>query len=279
VNENHLQHYENFPVASWLCPPGFRSPITAIYRFARMADDLADEGDVPAEARLDKLEQLRQSLLQAVSGSHNAAQSDPVCGPLAQSIQAFHLPVYLFADLLDAFTQDVLFTRDLRRYATFEELLAYCSKSANPIGRLLLHLYDIQDPRSLAQSDQICTSLQLINFWQDLSVDLPRNRHYLPESVLAQFTLDRATLQLGRDTSATRAAIRYCANHARSMMLQGAPLAKTIPGRAGWELRMVVQGGLRILDRIEAMNFSTLSARPSLRKADVLAMLWRGLWM
>jgi squalene synthase HpnC len=173
----------------------------------------------------------------------------------------FGLPVKLLDDLLSAFEQDAV----KQRYADEAELLDYCNRSANPVGRLLLHLYGIQDAASLQMSDDICTALQLINFWQDLGVDIPRGRIYLPAEAWARHGVDEAQL-LALD--ANPAVLQLIAAHvhsARAMMLRGQPLVKKIPGRGGWELRLVVQGGLRILDKIEAQGFNTLQRRPKLR--------------
>ena len=251
-----VSHYENFPVASLLCPPHLRAPIVAIYHFARTADDIADEGDAPATSRLHSLQSLRADLLtQTRDPAFVSAHWSQVLSPLQQQIQAFALPVDLLLALLDAFEQDVVYTRYQRRYADRAELLAYCERSANPIGRLLLHLYGITSPQALAHSDAVCTALQLINFWQDISVDLPRGRDYLP--VNANLADEIA--------------------FARRLMQQGAALVHQVPGRAGWELRLVVQGGLRVLDKIERMD--STRQRPRLYVADIALMLWRSLRM
>ncbi|HEY1227784.1 MAG TPA: squalene synthase HpnC, partial [Ramlibacter sp.] len=174
-----VDHYENFPVASWLCPPRLRAPIAAIYWVARTADDIADEGDAPAADRLADLAHYRQCLHACKSGTATARWPE-VFRPLAQAIRAHDLPLQPLEDLLSAFEQDVVKTRDRAGYADRAELLDYCRRSANPVGRLLLHLYGVDDAPSLARSDQVCTALQLINFWQDLGVDGPRGRYYLP---------------------------------------------------------------------------------------------------
>jgi len=272
-------HYENFPVASWLCPPRLRPPIAAIYHFARTADDIADEGDaVPAE-RLRDLADFRRDLQAAAAGRPPSPRWPAVFDPLAAEIRAWKLPLQPLEDLLDAFVQDTEKSRDGAGYADRTELLDYCRRSADPVGRLLLHLYGITDAASLARSDAVCTGLQLANFWQDLSVDLPRGRHYLCDADLARFGVDRATLAAGRDTDTTRALVADSTAWARACLLRGAPLALRIPGRAGWELRLVVQGGLRILDRIAALDHATLARRPTLGAQDLSIMAWRALRM
>ncbi len=271
-----VDHYENFPVASWLCPPHIRDAVVAIYHFARTADDLADEGAASAVQRLAQLAAYRQALVSAAavqthpSGTTATPAATPppdpgrsntpglwpqVFSPLAIQIQKHALPLGCLHALLDAFEQDVRYTQQGRRYASRAELLDYCAKSANPIGRLLLHLYGVNDADALAMSDAVCSSLQLINFWQDLSEDLPRGRLYLPD---------------GADLSAEL-------GYARQLMCSGAPLVHRVPGRAGWELRLVVQGGLRILDKIERTD--PWRQRPVLVWHDWVFMLWRACWM
>ncbi|MEN9539389.1 MAG: squalene synthase HpnC [Pseudomonadota bacterium] len=280
MNEERLAHYENFPVASWLCPRHLREPITAIYLFARTADDVADEGEVEAEARLHALADM-QNLLKACAHPHmDAFASLPInFQRLGLAIERFGLPIQLFTDLLDAFRLDVEMTQAGKTHPDARSVLGYCSKSANPIGRLLLQLYGITDDHSLNQSDDICTALQLANFWQDLSLDIPRGRHYLHDEQCLQHGVSRDMLLRQRDTAETQQLIRSCVATARATMLRGAPLTKIVPGRAGWELRLVVQGGLRILEKIETLQHATLSQRPKLGRWDVLVMAWRSLWM
>ena len=286
-------HYENFPVASWLCPPRLRPPIAAIYAFARTADDIADEGDASPEARLEELRAYREELAAAAqraasaspSPSSGASRWPEVFGPLAQAMRDFALPESLLADLLSAFMQDIRKTRDGAVYADRAELLDYCRRSANPVGRLLLHLYGVADARALAQSDAICSALQLINFWQDLSVDLPRGRRYLPQDDcrahgLAADDFERfAPLGEAAPPAPAIALVAAEVAWARALMREGAPLVHRLPGRAGWELRLVVQGGSRILDKIEAQGCDSFSRRPVVGKADAPLMAWRALRM
>ncbi len=275
-----VEHYENFPVASWLCPAPLRAPIAAIYHFARTADDLADEGTAPPTQRLADLAAYRADLTAACAGdSAWSARWSWVFAPLHRTIQDKGLPAQLLHDLLDAFVQDVEKTRDRAGYRDAAELWDYCRRSANPIGRLLLHLYGVTNAPALAQSDAICTALQLINFWQDPSVDLPRGRFYFPADLCQRLGVHAETLWAQKQTPTATQLIATCASAARAEMLKGAPLVHTIPGRAGWELRLVVQGGLRILDKIEALHYATLNTRPTLRWWDFPVMLWRAIWM
>jgi hydroxysqualene synthase len=285
-----ITHYENFPVASWLCPPHLRPAIAAIYWFARTADDLADEGDVTANQRLDDLAAFRADLLIAAKSAEMGQTISPISTrwphvftPLAAAIAKYSLPIKHLEDLLSAFEQDIRKTRDGQGYASEAELLDYCARSANPIGRLLLHLYGITDAKALSYSDDICTSLQLINFWQDISQDIPRGRFYIPEDDCAQLGVTRAELINSVQTkSQSKNATNLIAKQAintTARMINCSKLVHLIPGRAGWELRFVVQGGLRILDKIKALDYAMLEKRPKLTKLDYLVIGWRTLWM
>ena len=276
------EHYENFPVASLLCPPRLRPAVAAIYWFARTADDIADEGDALPAQRLADLAAYRADLQAAAEGRPASARWPAVFAALAPVIARFQLPVPLLADLLSAFEQDVV----KQRYATEAELLDYCRRSANPVGRLLLHLYGVHDAASRAQSDHICSALQLINFWQDLSVDIPRGRIYLPQALWAAHGVDEAQL-LARDHNPnTTKLIAACAHSARASMLKGSQLPATVArqlgGFTGWraayELRCVIQGGLRILDKMAAMDYRTLTRRPKLGPWDAAVVLWKALF-
>lgn len=281
-----VEHYENFPVASWLCPPHLRPVIAAIYGFARTADDIADEGDAPAAQRLHDLSDYRADL-NRIAQTPDALASvrwPHVFGPLTRHLHAHHLPVQLLHDLLSAFEQDVRRTAQGLHYESHEELLNYCRLSANPIGRLLLHLYGITDPQRLHESDCICSALQLINFWQDLSVDLPRQRHYLPLQEMHALGLERADFAPTANTAAalseersTRKALLIASllDQACDLMYTGQTLPLHIPGRAGWELRLVVQGGLRIAEKIRQLHHQTWLTRPRLRSFDFPILLWR----
>ena len=274
----HITHYENFPVASWLCPAALRPPIAAIYAFARTADDMADEGDASPAQRLEQLQDYRLELHAIAKGQPPQPRWATIFTPLQYQLQQWQLPVHLLDDLLSAFVQDVAKTRDQTSYADRAELLDYCRRSANPVGRLLLHLYGIHDDQALAQSDAICSALQLI-FWQDLSEDIPRGRHYLTDADCARFNVSRTQLNALQLTLDIQRLIASNTAWARTLMQQGAPLVHRLPGRIGWELRLVVQGGLRILDKVQAQQGHNLHTRLTLHKTDVARMLWRALWM
>lgn len=270
-----VDHYENFPVASLLCPPRLRPAIEAIYVFARTADDIADEGDASPAERLASLAAYRKDLGAVSAGRSPSGRWPLVFVPLREALERHQLPVDLLAALLDAFIQDVTTTR----YADRAALLDYCRRSANPVGRLLLHLYGITALGALDRSDAICTSLQLANFWQDLGRDTSRGRLYVPEADCRRHGVAPADLLRGDDSPAIRALILDLAGWSRHLMTLGAPLVHAIPGRAGWELRFVVQGGLRILERIERLGGATLTRRPTVGTRDALPIAWRALRM
>ena len=270
-----VQHYENFPVASWLCPPALRPAVRSIYWFARTADDIADEGDAPPAARQALLRDYRDDLAKAAAGIPASGRWAGVFDPLAAQIATHRLPLPLLEALLDAFEED---TRHAG-YADRAALLQYCSRSANPIGRLLLHLHAITDPALLARSDAVCSALQLINFWQDLSVDVPRGRLYVPHADAAAHGTSTQACMRAPHADASRALVRDLCAWAHELMTAGSPIAFAVPGRVGWELRFVVQGGLRILAKIGAMNFASFARRPRLNGIDHLVVGTRALTM
>lgn len=263
-----VNHYENFPVASFLMPRYLRPAVRAIYAFARSADDLADEGDAPAETRLASLVEYEHALDGIETG---AIALPPLFQVLAKTVNAYRLPLQPLRDLLSAFKQDVVTTR----YQSFAELMDYCRRSANPVGVLMLALYGTTDDRNRRESDAICSALQLINFWQDVAVDWEKARIYLPQEDMARFGVDDAHLKQKIVDDAWRGLMHFQVERTRSLMLSGAPLATRLPGRIGWELRLVVQGGLRILERIEAADYDIFRRRPQLGLPDWLLMFWR----
>ena len=264
-------HYENFPVASLLLPASLRGPVEAIYRFARSADDFADEGDAPPEIRLAKLSVYQARLVTIAAGETPA---DPMFAELAGVIRAHGLPISLFSALLDAFSQDVT----KKRYASYAELLDYCSRSANPVGRLLLHLFKRTADSELRASDAICSALQLINHWQDVDVDWANdNRVYLPQDEMARFGVSELHLIEKTCDHAWRSLMQFQIERARELMLAGAPLGRGLPGRIGLEIRATVQGGLRILEKIEAVDYDIFRHRPVLRPFDWPSLLARAL--
>lgn len=263
-----VDHYENFPVASLLLPARLRSPVERIYRFARAADDIADEGDASREQRLAQLGAFRNELARIASGERSA---HPLFADLQESIRSHRLPVAHFEALLDAFTQDVTQTR----YRDFRELLDYCQRSANPVGRLLLHLFGVDDETSRRRSDAICTALQLINFWQDIALDWQKGRVYLPQDEMRAHRVGEGHIAEQRCDDAFRSLMAFQVARARRLMAEGAPLAPALPWRARLEIAAVAAGGLRVLDKIERVGYDVFRRRPTLAGADWLLLLWR----
>lgn len=279
-----VDHYENFPVASWLLPKALRTPVQHIYRFARCADDLADEGDHSPAWRLESLEQYARQLDYIADQQlteKGATELQHIFRPLEAVIQQFQLPLQPFYDLLSAFRQDV----HVKRYADYDELLDYCRRSADPVGRILLHLYQEQRPDSLSMSDAICTGLQLTNFWQDVAIDWDKDRVYFPRSELKRFGLAESIIARqvqgenldAAEQQAWQQLLQAQVDYARKLLLQGKPLCHRLPGRIGFELRLIVQGGLRILERLEQVQFDMFRQRPIIRKRDSLLLLVRAL--
>ena len=291
-----VDHYENFPVASLLLPRRLRTPVQNIYRYARSADDIADEGTATPAQRLEQLAQYRSALEQIAHGKLKLPANDPrraVFEPLALTIQQHALPVAPFFDLLSAFEQDVSTTR----YACDQALFDYCRRSANPVGVLMLHLYGQATPENLALSDAICTGLQLTNFWQDVAIDWQKDRVYLPQDKLQRHAVDEAfiarqteqsLLGPGRQEpdSATASTLSHTGwqalmqeqvAQARELLQSGLPLPRRLGGRIGFELKLVVHGGLRILERLDQLHYDIFLQRPTLNKSDWGLLLWRAL--
>ena len=272
-----VEHYENFPVASWLCPPGIRDAVVALYHYARTADDIADEGPLSGEERLTQLRAYRRALESTLRGQPESA--DPRWRSVFVKLHEAHLrhqwPAQPLRDLLEAFEQDV----PNPVYQDRDALLDYCRRSANPVGRLLLHLQGVRDERRLKMSDQICTALQLINFWQDISVDNQRGRIYVPRTDAAAHQLPWPPFQDGFDQLRARGLVADLCKWARQTMQAGARLPMEIGGRMGLELRLVVQGGFRVLEKIEKMDHQTFLRRPVLTGWDAAPVLWRACTM
>ncbi len=267
-----VDHYENFPVASVLLPRRLVPAVEAIYAFARSADDLADEGDATPDERLAALNGYELQLQRISRGEDGLP---PLFGRLAAVIRDHALPMAPFHDLLSAFKQDVV----VQRYRTYEELLDYCARSANPVGVLMLSLYQAADEANVRDSDAICSALQIINFLQDVAIDLHKERIYLPLDDLARFAVSPAQLGHPDGQAKWRNLMKFEVARARALMLSGAPLALRLPGRIGLELRMVVQGGLRILEAIEEVDYDVFRHRPKLGKLDWLKVAWRACTM
>jgi squalene synthase HpnC len=260
-----VAHYENFPVASRLVPAPLRSAVVAIYAFARAADDFADEGDDPPAARLARLDAYGAMLERIERGETPATAPFPA---LAAAIARHNLPLAPFHDLLSAFRQDVL----KPRYANFAEVLDYCARSANPIGRLLLHLYHVHDADNLRQADAVCTGLQLTNFWQDIAVDWDKGRVYLPADDRARFGVSEAQIAAGHCDANWSRLLEFEVARTRALLEAGRPLTRALPLRLALELKLILAGGLRILAAIDVAHGDVFRRRPQLRRRDWVAM-------
>jgi phytoene synthase len=263
-----VDHYENFPVASFLLPKHLRHAVEVIYHFARQADDFADEGDMPDDARLALLNGFRTELNRIAAKEQVLT---PLFKDLAKVIEQHQIPLQLFHDLLDAFSQDVV----KKRYTNFDELLDYCRRSANPVGRILLHLYDEATPQNLIYSDAICTSLQLINFWQDIKKDYAIKRVYLPQDEIARFGVTEIQIAEGTTNAAWQGLLAFQVQRARDLMNSGKPLGTILTGRIGLEMRLIIAGGLRILSKLDNARYDMFNRRPVLRPLDWVIMLFK----
>lgn len=266
-------HYENFPVGSVLVPKPLRKHVYSVYAFARVADDFADEGyetnELTEAQRLAALDDWGRMLEDCYRGS----ASHPIFIALGETVDALQLPIQLFRDLLSAFKQDVV----KRRYANFEEVLDYCVRSANPIGRLILLLFGYRDEYRHGLSDHICTALQLANFWQDVEVDIQKDRIYLPQNEMARFQVGVDDLREKRFSERYAALLEFQVERTWALFNQGKPLPEKVQGRLAIELRLTWLGGTRILERIKELGYDTLNARPKISTGDKLRLLLKAL--
>jgi phytoene synthase len=268
-------HYENFPIGSWLLPRRLRRDLAAVYAFARLGDDLADEGDAPPAERVARLDDLERRL--DACARDPDASGDAVFLALGHTIAHHALGLEPFRDLLTAFRRDA--AGDTRRFATFADVLEYCRCSANPVGRIVLGLFGHRDDERAARADDVCTALQLTNFWQDVRADLvERDRIYIPAEDLDRFPGSRDALASGRTTAALRDCLAFQVARTRERFASGLGLADLVDGRLRREVRLFAHGGLAILDRIEAHDYDVLAQRPRLGRGDLARLVWKELW-
>jgi squalene synthase HpnC len=259
------RHYENFPVASWLIPKAQRKYVAALYSFARTADDFADEPGYSVAERIENLRRWEERLANCYEGT----ASHPIFVALAETVERFQIPQQLFLDLLSAFRQDVT----INRYETFDELLAYCQRSANPVGRLILLLFNYRSEQLFEQSDAICAALQLTNFLQDVSVDMKTNRIYIPQEDFAEYEYTELDLQNRTVNQAFRMLMESQVRRTEELFAQGRPLLDAVGTDLRRELRLTWHGGMEILKKIRNAQFDVLSARPKLSAFDKLRLL------
>lgn len=265
-----IDHYENFPVASLLLPSRLRKPVQTLYHFARSADDIADEGDMTPQERLSALAYYGAELDRI---EKNEMPESRLFIRLADVIRNFHLPLEPFKNLLFAFRQDI----SISQYESYTDLLEYCRHSANPVGLLMLHLYDAVNENNCHMSDAICTALQLTNFWQDIAIDWEKGRLYLPLEDMRRFGVLPKDISSKKINDNWRSLLKFEVERTRELMYCGSQLPAKLPGRIGWELKLVMEGGLRILEMIESADFDIFDKRPRLRRRDWFAILWRSL--
>ena len=263
------RHYENFPIGSFLLPREFRKPISLIYAFARVADDLADEGDVPISTRLERLDEWENKL----KGSLAGGTMEPFFTKLSAAVTRYAIPPQLFYDLVTAFRMDARGPE----FRTFEEVLFYCRHSANPIGRMLLHIFGSVTDDNASRSDAICSALQLANFWQDLSVDIKRNRFYIPSEDLSRFRVTKKELLEGAGTDIAASLLKFQIDRTRKMFLEGTPLVHSIDKRFRFELKLIYQGGMWILQKVESLGSLVIRTRPALTTSDWGRIILRSL--
>lgn len=267
-----VNHYENFPVASILMPAHLKPAVVAVYAFARTADDIADEGDATAEQRYAALDKYEQELINIQTNVNSEIELFQTLAPIVRKHQ---LPISAFQDLISAFKQDVV----TKRYQSYDDLLDYCRRSANPVGTIMLRLYQAATAENIRDSDAICSALQLTNFWQDIAIDWQKQRVYAPREDLLCFNVTEKQIDCGIVDANWQEMMQFQIQRTRELMLSGSPLCKRLPGRIGWELRLVVQGGLRILERLEKVNGDIFQCRPKLKTLDWLIIFWRAVWM
>ena len=269
------EHYENFPVASWLLPAAMRPHVAAIYAFARTADDFADVAGRADSERLRLLDDWGARLQQAGGGGRPAAGDDAsrIFVALGHTIRQCELPLALFEDLLSAFRQDVV----QKRYATWGDLLDYCRRSANPVGRLVLRVAGHRSSVLDQQSDAVCTALQLTNFWQDLERDWQIGRVYVPAEDRELAGAGEQDLAERRMTPQWQQVMTEMTRRTRALFAAGRPVCDGVEGRLRWELRLTWLAATRILDRLESANYDVFSRRPKLTGADAPGLLWQAL--
>jgi squalene synthase HpnC len=265
-----LRHYENFPVASHFIPKRYRRPIHLIYAFARTGDDIADEWPNPMPERLHALDDWSARLMAAVEKDEGTR----FFRDLATVIHTYRLDHKLFDDLIDAFRMDVRHTG----FRTYADLLTYCRCSANPVGRLMLQIFDCETTHHCELSDAFCTALQLANFWQDLFIDIGRGRFYIPEEDCVRFGITRNDLKQGKSSERIRSLVRFEVDRTKALFMIAEPLPGLVSSHLRFELKLIWHGGMRILEKIERSDYDTLSHRPALGMFDKILSAFRA-WM
>ena len=258
-------HYENFPVISFLVPKHLQKHIAIVYKFARLADDIADETNLPSDKRLSLLEDFSHKFNQALKNEF----SNPFWEALINTINLFNLTPENFSRLLIAFKSDIRFTR----FQTFPEILNYCSNSANPVGRIILELFGIREEKAIAYSDNVCTALQLINFYQDVSIDIKQNRIYIPEDELQKFSVTLDEIKKTNFSDNFRKLMKFQIERVDSMFREGRNILSYLPFRLKIEIAWTILGGEKISSKIKEKNYNVLNYRPKINISDVSMIL------
>ncbi|MDQ7817002.1 MAG: squalene synthase HpnC [Melioribacteraceae bacterium] len=258
-------HYENFPVVSLFIPKYLRKHIAVVYQFARQADDIADEGNHKSEFRIENLELYENLLKKCLTGTY---ENDFLMA-LNNTVEKFKLSSKHFYDLINAFKQDIV----KKRYASFAEMLNYCEHSANPVGRIILELFNIRDKQAMVHSDAICTALQLTNFYQDVSIDFNKGRIYIPADEMESFKVNENVFELKKNNTNFIALLKYQVDRTQKLFDEGKKLLPLLPGNLRRQIKMTILGGEAILRKIEKSNFNILDNRPKLNKFDIIKIL------
>jgi len=262
-------HYENFPVVSFFLPNRLKKHIAVIYQFARQADDIADEGNYPIDFRLMLLENYKNKLINTLEENYE----DDFWMALGNTIKSMRLTPEYFFNLLSAFEQDVTVTR----YKTFDDLLNYCERSANPVGRLILELFEIRDEKVMEYSDAVCTALQLTNFYQDISIDYSKNRIYLPLNEMKKFGVSENIFELKKNNANFKQLLKYHIEKTKELFNKGKNILNYLPGILRLQIKLTILGGERILEKIEELDYDTLNYRPILSKKDLVNLFFRAI--
>jgi squalene synthase HpnC len=263
-------HYENFPVASFLTPKHNRKNVALVYWFARTADDLADEGDAAQDKRLDELNKFESEFQKSLNGESN----DFYFNQLSKTIKSNNLTINYFTDLLSAFNQDVL----KKEYESYDDVLDYCRRSANPVGRILLELFKVRDEEALKSSDKICTALQLTNFYQDTAIDIEKGRNYFPQNEMKMFNVTKKMFELKENNPNIKALVKHNVERAQLLFDEGKTLLKYLNGRFKIEIKWTIAGGEKILEKIRQNDYDVFSKRPKLNKIEFILLLVKNIF-
>lgn len=257
-------HYENFPVVSFFVPKHLRKHVAIVYQFARQADDIADEGNESAAIKQEQLNEYKRNLIKSIRGDYES----PFWFALSNTIKEKSLSPDNFLNLIQAFKQDTIKTR----YNSFDDILNYCSNSANPVGRLILELNGIYNLTAFGYSDQICTALQLTNFYQDVSVDIQKNRIYIPTDELKKYDVSEKQFENSKINDNFKQLLKLQVDRAKQKFSEGKKLLPYLHGRLKFQIRWTILGGEAILAKIESLDYNTLQYRPTLSKIDMIKL-------